>query len=118
MTLPVRITVRVDFDDGSEHEYEVRSPDAVPAPGGFWPEAVVTPDVAQRIEYARKRADEIERLRGERGWARKLVEEALHLRQNEERAPGGKENWPGWQRKAEEFLRSQLDAAAGERMPG
>ena len=66
MTLPIRMAVRVDFDDGSQHEYEVRGPDAVPAPGGFWPEGVVTADVAQRIEHDRKRAGEIERLRSER----------------------------------------------------
>lgn len=59
MTLPIRISVRVDFDDGSQHEYEVRGPDAVPAPGGFWPEGVVTADVAQRIEHDRKQTAEI-----------------------------------------------------------
>jgi len=65
VTLPIRITVRVDFDDGSQHDYEVRTADAVPAPAGFWPEAVVTSDTAQRIEYASKRADEIEKLRAD-----------------------------------------------------
>ena len=65
MPLPIRIAVRVDLDDGSQHEYEVRGPDAVPAPGGFHPEGVVTSDVAARIEYARKRADEIEKLRAD-----------------------------------------------------
>lgn len=34
-----------------------------------------------------------------------LLEEALHLRMNGEYAPGGKENWHDWDRKAETFLR-------------
>jgi hypothetical protein len=66
MALPIRITVRVDFNDGTQHEYEVRTPDAVPAPGGFYPEGVVTSDVAQRIEYDRKRTEELESLRAMR----------------------------------------------------
>lgn len=65
MPLPIRISVRVDFDDGSEHSYEVRTPDAVPAPEGFWPEAVVTSDTAARIGYAAKRAEEIKSLRAD-----------------------------------------------------
>jgi hypothetical protein len=65
MPIPIRIAVRVDFDDGSQHEYEVRSQDAVPAPGGFWPDGVVTADVAQRIEYDRQRAAEMARLEAE-----------------------------------------------------
>jgi hypothetical protein len=60
---PIRIAVRIDFSDGSEHTCEVRGADAVDAPGGFWPEGVVTSDVAQRIDYARKRADEIRQLK-------------------------------------------------------
>jgi hypothetical protein len=56
--LPIRITVRVDLDDGSQHDYEVRTPDAVPAPGGFWPEGVVTEDVAHRMEHDRQQRQE------------------------------------------------------------
>jgi hypothetical protein len=39
--------------------------------------------------------------------ARALVEEALHLRQNGERAPGGSETWRDWERRAESFLRGE-----------
>ena len=60
---PIRIAVRVDFSDGTQHTYEVRGQDAVPAPGGFWPEGVVTPDVAGRAEHDRQRAGEIEALK-------------------------------------------------------
>ena len=35
-----------------------------------------------------------------------LLEEAFFLRQNGEYAPGGKENWRDWERKAEVFLRA------------
>lgn len=59
MPLPIRIAVRVDFSDGSQHEYEVRGSDAVTAPSGFWPEGVVTADVAQRMEHDRRRGEEI-----------------------------------------------------------
>jgi hypothetical protein len=65
MPVPIRLAVRVDFDDGSQQEYEVRSQDAVPVPGGFWPDGVVTADVAQRIEYDRQRAAEMARLEAE-----------------------------------------------------
>ena len=37
----------------------------------------------------------------------RLLEEALHLRQNGERAPGGNETWAQWERNAEEFLRTE-----------
>jgi len=37
----------------------------------------------------------------------RLLEEALHLRQNGERAPGGDETWRDWERKAEECLRAE-----------
>ncbi len=67
VTLPVRIMVRVDFDDGSQHDYEVRSQDAVPAPGGFWPEGVITSDMAKRIEHDRQRQEEIKSLRADLG---------------------------------------------------
>jgi hypothetical protein len=36
-----------------------------------------------------------------------LLEEALHLRRDGERAPGGNENWPDWERKTERFLLEQ-----------
>ena len=35
----------------------------------------------------------------------RLLEQALHLRMNGERAPGGDETWRDWERDAEEFLR-------------
>lgn len=38
----------------------------------------------------------------------RLLEEALHLRRNGERAPGGNETWRDWDRKAERFLRERL----------
>jgi hypothetical protein len=38
----------------------------------------------------------------------KLLEEALFLRMNGERAPGGNETWHDWDNKAEVFLRSLL----------
>ena len=41
--------------------------------------------------------------------ARALLEEALHLRMNGERAPGGSETWREWDTKAEAFLRSLPD---------
>ena len=65
VTLPIRITVRVDFDNGSQHDYEVRTPDAVPAPAGFWPEAVVTSDTAKRVEHDRERQEEIKTFRAD-----------------------------------------------------
>lgn len=37
--------------------------------------------------------------------ARRLVEDALHLRTVGERAPGGTETWADWDRRAEAFLR-------------
>jgi hypothetical protein len=48
--LPIRIAVRIDFADGSQHEHEVRTPDAVPGMEGFFPEGVVTADVAARMK--------------------------------------------------------------------
>jgi hypothetical protein len=35
----------------------------------------------------------------------RLLEEALHLRMNGERAPGGNETWRDWERRAEKALR-------------
>jgi len=62
--LPIRITVRVDFEDGSQHEYEVRTPDAVTPPaGGFWPEGVVTRDVRTRMDLELARQRELDALR-------------------------------------------------------
>jgi hypothetical protein len=36
-----------------------------------------------------------------------LLEEALHLHVNGERAPGGGETWSQWERRVEEFLRTE-----------
>ena len=41
----------------------------------------------------------------------RLLEAALHLRMNGERAPGGSETWQDWDRRAETFLRGLLPAA-------
>lgn len=38
----------------------------------------------------------------------RLLEEALHLCQHGERAPGGDETWRNWQRKTELYLRARL----------
>ena len=46
--------------------------------------------------------------------ATRLLEAALHLRQNGERAPGGNETWAQLWRDIEAFLRSRLDRAASE----
>jgi len=63
---PIRIAVRVDFSDGAQHEYDVRADEAVAIPLGaaYWPEGVVTSDMAKRMEHDRKRQEEIETLRG------------------------------------------------------
>jgi hypothetical protein len=42
----------------------------------------------------------------------RLLEEALHLCQNGERAPGGNETWADWERRTEACLRRRLDRAA------
>ena len=51
----------------------------------------------------------------------RLLEEALHLLTNGERAPGGNETWAGWHREAETFLRARLarlhPETRDERMP-
>jgi hypothetical protein len=74
MSIPIRMAVRISFDDGAEHDYEVRSPSAIDAPiGGFWPEGVVTPDVAKRMEYDQKRQKEIRDLRDELVEATRLI---------------------------------------------
>ena len=44
----------------------------------------------------------------EKSPAVRLLEEALHLRMNGERAPGGNETWHDWDLRAETFLRSLL----------
>jgi hypothetical protein len=54
---------------------------------------------------------EPDRLRAEVHRLRALVEEALHLRMHGERAPGGTETWPEWDRKAGAAVR-------GEEPPG
>lgn len=46
-----------------------------------------------------------------------LLEEALHLRRNGERAPGGTETWRDWERRAGEFLRDVTAAPGGECAP-
>jgi hypothetical protein len=45
----------------------------------------------------------------------RLLEEALHLRMNGERAPGGNETWRDWDLRAETFLRGLLPPEAGAR---
>lgn len=83
-TLPIRIAVRVDFNDGSHHEYEVLGPDAVATAElpegplqGFWPQGVVTTDVATRMRYDNARnkalADVNGRLDEVRDWAERNV---------------------------------------------
>jgi hypothetical protein len=47
--------------------------------------------------------------RSERGQALKLLEAALFLRMNGQRAPGGNETWGAWERRVESFLRALLD---------
>jgi hypothetical protein len=51
MSVPIRMAVRVDFSDGSQHEYEVRDGDAVDAPAGMvlWPAAVVSTAMREQI---------------------------------------------------------------------
>lgn len=43
------------------------------------------------------------------GTANELLEEAMHLAMNGERAPGGNETWREWFRKTEAYLRSLMD---------
>ena len=64
---PIRIAVRVDFSDGAQHEYDVRADEAVAIPLGaaYWPEGVVTSDMAKRMEHDRKRQEEIDGLKAE-----------------------------------------------------
>jgi hypothetical protein len=70
MSIPIRMAIRITFDDGIEHDYEVRSPAGVDAPiSAFWPEGVVTPDVAKRMEYDQERQREIDALRAALGKA-------------------------------------------------
>lgn len=60
---PIRIAVRIDFSDGTEHDYEVRGADAVDVPAGeFWPEGVVTADVAGRMRLYQRMHGDIEAL--------------------------------------------------------
>lgn len=44
----------------------------------------------------------------------RLLEEALHLRMNGERAPGGNETWRDWDMRAEQFLQERLARLRGE----
>jgi hypothetical protein len=46
--------------------------------------------------------------RSERDEAVGLLEEALHLRMNGERAPGGNETWRDWDLRAEQFMQERL----------
>lgn len=58
MPIPIRIAVRVDFDDGSQHEYDVHSPGAAGMPElgqPIYPSAVTTPDTAERLRYHEER---------------------------------------------------------------
>jgi hypothetical protein len=48
----------------------------------------------------------------------KLAEDALFLRQNGERAPGGHETWGEWEARAEQVLRSTYPGTDGERDAG
>ena len=58
-------------------------------------------------QAARRRADGAHPGEGKPP-AVQLLEEALHLRMNGERAPGGNETWHDWDNRAEVFLRSLL----------
>lgn len=119
---PIRIAVRVDFSDGAEHTYDVRAEDAVAIPLGaaFWPEGVVTSDMAKRMEHDRRRQDEITALKADRDATVKFLERALFLRMNGERPPGAPrddpeaETWHQWDRDAERFLRSRLPVGESE----
>lgn len=44
----------------------------------------------------------------------KLLEEALHLRQHGERAPGGNGTWRDWDERAEQYLRQLLPEREGQ----
>jgi hypothetical protein len=71
---PIRMVTRISFADGTEYECEVRSPHAVDAPmASFWPEGVVTPDVAKRMEYEQERQKEMRELRSELAEAMQLA---------------------------------------------
>jgi hypothetical protein len=73
--LPIRIAIRVDFNDGSQHEYEVRSPDAVDAPLGLasFPAGVVSTAMREQITLeqacTKALADAVFRLNEIRDWA-------------------------------------------------
>jgi hypothetical protein len=63
VSIPVRIAVRVDFEDGSQHEYEVLGPAAVAVPEGLpaWvPEPVATRDAAAAMARELERRQERE----------------------------------------------------------
>lgn len=74
-TLPIRIAIRVDFSDGSQHEYEVRGPDAVDAPAGMvlWPAAVVSTAMREQITLEQAATQALAaaegKLRAVREWA-------------------------------------------------
>jgi hypothetical protein len=64
VSIPIRIAVRVDFEDGSQHEYEVLGPAAVAMPEGLsgaWrPEPVTTRDKAAGMARELERQQERE----------------------------------------------------------
>jgi hypothetical protein len=70
---PVQMAVRVDFSDGSQHEYEVRGPDATEVPGVLWPAAVVSAAHAKQITREQACTEALAqasaRLRDLRDWA-------------------------------------------------
>lgn len=72
-------------------------------------EPVACAAVAAVIRRARETGTTAREARMADGEAIRLLEEALHLRANGERAPGGNETWRDWDRKAERFLRARLD---------
>lgn len=66
---PIRISVHADFSDGSHHEYEVRGPRAVDAPGlpVHWPAAVTTAEGARQVTAEHALSQENDSLRADLG---------------------------------------------------
>lgn len=84
---PIRIALRVDFSDGSQHEYEVRGHDAVDEPfigTGFYPAAVTSPDIAARLKLYGEMREALDECRAERD---ALAQEIAELKA--ERDSGG-----------------------------
>lgn len=67
MAIPIRISVRIDFADGSEHEYEVRGPAAVDAPdlSSHWVPPVMTAGAAERLVLEQQQREEMASLRAD-----------------------------------------------------